>query len=94
MGRGKLIGVLQPQPPVIVRVVEQPVHQTSITDLVFGSMATVAVLLLIAAALGLLLGGAIILVKRLRHRDSIDPDEHASGLRVTPDSVRQASDQR
>ena len=86
--------MLQAPPPVIVHVVEQPVHQTSITDLIFGSLATVAVLLLIAAALGLLLGGAIILIKRLRHRDSIDPDDHASGLRVTPDSVRQASDQQ
>ena len=76
----------QPQPPpVIVRVVEQPVHQTSITDVIFGSMATVAVLLLIAAALGLVLGGGIILVKRLRHRDGIDPDDQASSLRVTPD---------
>jgi uncharacterized protein involved in exopolysaccharide biosynthesis len=76
--------VLQTQTPVIVRVVDQPVHQTSITDLIFGSLATIAVLLLIAAALGLVLGGAIILFKRLRHRDGIDPDDHASTLRITP----------
>jgi hypothetical protein len=78
--------VLQSQPPIIVHVVEHPVHQTSITDLIFGSMATVAVLLLIAAALGLLLGGAIILFKRLRHRDGIDPENDASTLRITPGS--------
>jgi len=77
--------VLQSQPPVIVHVVEQPVHQTSITDLIFGSMATVAVLLLIAAALGLVLGGGIILFKRLRHRDGIDPEDNAASLRVTPE---------
>jgi ABC-type nitrate/sulfonate/bicarbonate transport system permease component len=76
--------VLQTQPPVIVHVVEQPAHQTSITDLIFGSMATVVVLLLIAAALGVVLGGAIILFKRLRHRDGIDPDDTASSLRITP----------
>lgn len=76
--------MLQTQTPVIVRVVDQPVHQTSITDLIFGSLATIAVLLLIAAALGLVLGGAIILFKRLRHRDGIDPDDHASTLRITP----------
>ena len=76
--------MIQSQPPVIVHVVEQPVHQTSITDLIFGSLATVAVLLLIAAALGLVLGGAIILVKRLRHRDGIDPEDKASSLRITP----------
>ena len=76
--------MLQAQPPVIVHVVEQPVHQTSITDLIFGSIATVAILLLIAAALGLVLGGAIILFKRLRHRDGIDPEDKASSLRITP----------
>ena len=80
--------MLQSQPPVIVRVVEQPVHQTSITDLIFGSMATVAVLLLIAAVLGLVLGGAIILFKRVRQRDGIDPDDTAASLRVTPASGR------
>jgi hypothetical protein len=77
--------VFQSQPaPVIVRMVEQPVHQTSITDLVFGSLATVVVLLLVAAALGLVLGGAIILFKRLRQRDGIDPENHAAALRITP----------
>ena len=75
-------------PPVIVHVVEQPVHQTSITEVVFGSLAAVAVLLLIAAALGLLLGGVIILVKRVTNRDGIDPEDDASTLRVTPTSVR------
>ena len=80
--------MLQTQPPVIVRVVEQPVHDTSITDLIFGSLATVAMLLLIAAALGLILGGAIILFKRLRNRDGIDPEDNAAGLRVTPTSAR------
>jgi len=76
--------VVQSQPPVIVHVIEQPAHQTSITDLIFGSMATVVVLLLIAAALGVVLGGAVILFKPLRHRDGIDPDDTASSLRITP----------
>ena len=81
--------VLQVQPPpVFVHVVEQPVHQTSITEVVFGSLAAVAVLLLIAAALGLLLGGVIILVKRVTNRDGIDPEDAASSLRVTPTSAR------
>ena len=77
--------MLQSQTPVIVRVVEQPVHQTSITDLIFGSMATVAILLIIAAAAGVVLGGGIILFKRLRHRDGIDPEDEAASMRVTPD---------
>ena len=80
--------MFQSPPPVIVHVVEQPVHQTSIADVVFGSLAAVAVLLLIAAALGLLLGGVIILVKRVTNRDGIDPEDDASSLRVTPTSAR------
>lgn len=83
-----MTGVFQSQPPVIVHVVEQPVHQTSITDLIFGSLATVAVLLVIAALLGLAFGGLIILVKRLRHRDGLDPEDAAASLRVTPDRLR------
>jgi uncharacterized protein involved in exopolysaccharide biosynthesis len=79
--------VVQASTPVIVRVVEQPVHQTSITDVIFGSMATVAVLLLAAALLGLLLGGMLIVLKRLRSRDELPT--HADEFRVTPTSVRQ-----
>jgi len=76
--------VLQQSAPVIVRVVEQPVHETSIADLIFSSLATVAVLLLAAALLGLLLGGILIAVKRFGARDGLTPQEEHDSLRVTP----------
>jgi hypothetical protein len=76
--------VLQQPAPVIVRVVEQPVHQTSIADLIFSSMATVAVLLLAAAMLGLVLGGILIALKRLGVRDGLPTQEERDNLRVTP----------
>jgi hypothetical protein len=76
--------VLQQPPPIFVRVVEQPVHETSIADLIFGSLATVAVLLLAAAVLGLVLGGILIGVKRLRARDGLPTQAERDSLRVTP----------
>ena len=80
--------MFQQAPPIVVRVVEQRVHETSIADLILGSLATVAMLLLIAALLGVLLGGLIIAIKRLRHRDELDPDDAASSLRITPTAGR------
>ena len=78
----------QPQPnsPILVRVVEQPVHETTISDVVFGSIGLVGVLLVAALLLGLLLGGGLILVKRLTARDGLDARRDAEAFRVTPTS--------
>ena len=70
----------------MVRVVEQPVHETTISDVVFGSIGLVGVLLLAALLLGLLLGGGLILVKRLTARDGLDAQHESDNLRVTPTS--------
>ncbi len=77
---------MQQAPPIIVRVVEQPVHETSITDVIFGSLGLVGVLLLVAAIMGVVLGGGLILLKRLRRRDALDAQEDSTNLRVTPTS--------
>jgi uncharacterized protein YacL len=78
--------VVQQPPSIIVRVVEQPVHETTISDVIFGSLGLVGVLLVSAVILGLLLGGGLILFKRLRRRDGIDPNDDAGAFRVTPTS--------
>ena len=70
----------------MVRVVEQPVHETTISDVVFGSIGLVGVLLLAALLLGLVLGGGLILVKRLTARDGLDVQRDADNIRVTPTS--------
>lgn len=75
----------QPQ-PIIVRVVEEPVHETTISDVVLGSLGLVGVLLIAALVFGLLLGGSLILFKRWRRRDALDPDNDAGSFRVTPTS--------
>jgi len=78
--------VLQPPPSIIVRVVEQPVHETTIADVIFGSLGLVGILVVSAAILGLALGGALIAFKRFRRRDGLDTTEHAASVRVTPTS--------
>jgi hypothetical protein len=81
-----LVQQSQPNSPIMVRVVEQPVHETTISDVVFGSIGLVGVLLLAALLLGVLLGGGLILVKRLTARDGLDAQRDAETLRVTPTS--------
>lgn len=75
---------LQRSDPIIVRVVEQPVHETTISDVILGSLGLVGVLLVAALLLGLLLGGALVIFKRLTARDGIDAQGDAESLRVTP----------
>jgi hypothetical protein len=70
----------------MVRVVEQPVRETTISDVIFGSIGLVGIMLLAALLLGLVLGGTLILVKRLTARDGLDARGDAESLRVTPTS--------
>lgn len=68
----------------MVRVINQPAHQTSIGDVLIGSLATVVMLLVIAALLGAALGGILIGVKFLRARFGWQPYSDHEDLHVTP----------
>jgi len=72
--------------PIIVRVVEQPVKETTVADVIIGSLGLVGVMVVAALLLGLLLGGVLVAYKRLTARDGIDPHDDAANLRVTPSS--------
>lgn len=74
------------QAPIIVRVVEEPVKETTIADVILGSLGLVGVMLFSALLLGILLGGALVLYKRLRSKDGLDAEDDAKTLRVTPTS--------
>lgn len=76
--------IQQAPPSIIVRVVEQPVHETTLSDVILGSLGVVGVLLVCAVVLGLVLGAAMILVQRIRRRDKLDPRDDAEHFRVTP----------
>ena len=78
--------MLSQQGPIIVRVIEEPVDETTISDVILGSLGLVGVLLISALLLGALLGGALVLYKRLRAKDGLDAENDAQSLRVTPTS--------
>ena len=75
------------QDPIIVRVVEEPIKETTIADVILGSLGLVGVMLLSALLLGVLLGGGLVLYKRLRAKDGLDAENDAESLRVTPTTV-------
>jgi hypothetical protein len=76
--------MLQPASPIIVRVIEEPVEQTTIADLLIGSLGLTGAMLLAAAVLGALLGGILIGIKLLRARYNLEPVPDSEALRVTP----------
>jgi hypothetical protein len=78
--------MLQQQAPIIVRVIEEPVDETTIADVILGSLGLVGVMLVSALLLGLLLGAGMVLYKRLRAKDGLDAERDAESLRVTPTS--------
>jgi hypothetical protein len=77
---------VQQHEPIIVRVIEEPVDETTISDVILGSLGLVGVLLISALLLGVLLGGGLVLYKRLRAKDGLDAEGDAETLRVTPTS--------
>lgn len=56
---------MQPLSPVIVRVVEAPTKETSVADVLIGAVGFVGFVLLLAALVGLVVGGLLIGFKKL-----------------------------
>jgi hypothetical protein len=54
--------------PVMVRIVEAPTPETTVADVLMGSVWFVGVVLLAALVVGLLAGGVFILIRVLRGR--------------------------
>jgi hypothetical protein len=77
------VTLLQASQPIVVRVVEQPVHDTSIADVIIGAIGLTGLLLLTAALLGAALGGILIGIKLLRSRYNADSVSDADALRIT-----------
>jgi hypothetical protein len=87
LGLQTVIVAAQSVKPVMVRVVEQPVESTSVSDILVGALGLTGVLVLSAAVLGVVLGGALIGVKLLRARLRVEPPD-PNELRVTPGATR------
>ncbi len=73
-----------PANPIIVQVVQEPVEQTTIVDVLVGSLGLTTALLLAAVLLGVILGGVLIGIKLLRARYNLEPVPDSESLRVTP----------
>jgi hypothetical protein len=66
---------MQPSQPIMIRVVEEPVHSTTAADVLIGAIGLTGVLVIGALLLGAILGGVLIGFKRLRERGrETDPD--------------------
>jgi hypothetical protein len=75
--------LLQAGGPIIVRVVEQPVQSTSISDVIIGAIGLTGLLLLTAAFLGAILGGILIGIKLLRARFDLERPSEIDALHIT-----------
>jgi hypothetical protein len=75
--------LLQAGGPIIVRVVEQPVQSTSISDVIIGAIGLTGLLLLTAAFLGAVLGGILIGIKLLRARFDLERPSEIDALHIT-----------
>ncbi len=62
---------LQPTGPIIVRVVQEPARETTVVDVLLGSMGLTGVVLLVAAIAGIALGAFLVWMKK-RRGDSLE----------------------
>ena len=77
-----MLFALQSQ-PVMVRVLQPTVEETSVADVLIGSIGLTGVLVLIAVILGALLGGALIGIKKLRSRYNLEPIPDSEAFKIT-----------
>ena len=58
--------LVQPQQPVVVKIIEEPVRETTVVDVLLGAIGLTGVLVLIAVLCGALLGGLFILYRKVQ----------------------------
>jgi hypothetical protein len=77
-----LFALLQPD-SVMVRVVQPTVEETSVADVLLGSIGLTGVLVLVALVLGALLGATLIGVKKFRSRYDLEPIPDSEAFKIT-----------
>lgn len=63
-----LMGLQPPETPIIVQIIEEPVRETTVVDVLLGALGLTGVLLLTAAILGAAFGALLILYRVIRAR--------------------------
>ena len=76
---------MQPSDPIVVRVLEEPVPETTVADVILGALGLTGVLLMAALLFGLLLGFLMVARRRLRERRNQE-EEGTQRLGLTADS--------
>lgn len=79
---------MQPSDAIIVRVVEEPVRETTIVDVLVGALGLTGALVVAAIFLGAFLGGILIGMRWLRARYNLEPVPDSEALRVTPPTAQ------
>ena len=69
--------------PVMVRVIQPAIEETSVADVLIGSIGLTGVLILVAVLLGALLGGVLIGIKKLRSRYNLEPIPDSEAFKIT-----------
>ena len=67
----------------MVRVIQPTVEETSVADVLVGSIGLTGVLVLVAIVLGALLGGALIGIKKLRTRYNLESIPDSEAFKIT-----------
>lgn len=62
----------QPAPPILVRVIGPPTEDTGLGDVILQALGLTGVIAVGALVLGLVLGGAFILLRRWRPRNAFN----------------------
>jgi len=60
--------VQQPQEPILVTIIEEPVRETTVVDVLIGAIGLTGALLLAAVLLGAVFGGLFILYRQYSAR--------------------------
>lgn len=76
--------LFQPSGPIIVRVFEEPAKETTVVDVLLGSIGLTGVLLVIAALAGLALGALLVWLKKRRGADALQITAQTLELTSTP----------
>lgn len=71
--------------PIVVQVMpNEPVESTTAADVLIGAIGLTGVLLLVALALGAVLGAILIGFKKLRARLNLEPVPDSEALKISP----------
>lgn len=71
--------------PIVVQVMpNEPVESTTAADVLIGAIGLTGALLLVALALGAVLGAILIGFKKLRARLDLEPVSDSEALRISP----------